>query len=276
MMESSTNEPLVLDVDENSLEAVINYIYTGSIEITDSNYLHILDTANQLELPKLVEHCCGFLLSHLDIENCLGVHSLADEYMCHSLGAQAEQYIFRYFEDIVQTEVFLSLPFDRLISYLVRDELSMPSEEAVFSAITTWIGHDPTNRSIHIGELLGTVRLQLVSPQFIAQTIHQCPWVRADDNAIKLVLDAYQWHCLPDTDKPGSKKKKKYLRCKAVSSSIYVFGGDDGVNDGHPYSVVMYYDKVHTNRWSVDVRFLIAKLTCVARFSFDLIQPFID
>lgn len=126
MKESGSTEPLDLsNIDESSLELVIDYIYSGSISLTDANYLQILDAANQLELPKLVESCCSFLLSNLDVTNCLAIHDLSEQYQCYSLSAQAELYIYRNFEKIIETEEFVMLSSEKLLSYLSKDELSM-------------------------------------------------------------------------------------------------------------------------------------------------------
>jgi hypothetical protein len=145
------------NICEYSLQSVIDYIYTGNIDLNDGNYLQILDAANQLELPMLVELCCEFLLSNLDVSNCLAIHDLAEQYLCYSLSSLSETYIFRYFEKIVETDEFLNLTFDRLSTYLFKDELSMPSEEAVFLSIVKWIDHAPSIRSVYLGSLLSSV-----------------------------------------------------------------------------------------------------------------------
>lgn len=243
MIESESTDPLELNnIDESSLEAVIDYIYTGRIYLSDANYLQILDAANQLELPKLVEKCCKFLLSNLDISNCLAIHDLSEQYLCYSLSAQAELFIFRNFERIIETEDFIMLSFDRLSAYLSRDELSMPSEEAVFESVVKWVGHEQHTRSCHIGPLLSRVRMELISTRYIAQFIHKYVHINGEcEDAMQLVLAAYQWHCLPESEKPNS--WKHYLRSKAIYPTLYIFGGDDGVNDSNPYSMVMHLDK---------------------------------
>ena len=243
MLETDSAEPLELDnIDEFSLEAVVDYIYTGNIELNIENYLRILDAANQLELPKLVDSCCDFLLSNLDISNCLAIHDLSEQYLCYSLGTQAELYIFRYFEQVIETEDFVQLPLDRLLSYMLRDELSMPSEEAVYEAMVKWIEYEPNARSTQISRLLRAVRLELIPAQYIAQFIHKYICLNGNcEEAKQLVLEAYQWHCLPENEKPNS--RKHFVRNKAIYPTLYIFGGDDGVNDSNPYSMVMHLDK---------------------------------
>jgi hypothetical protein len=77
------------------------------------------------------------------------------------------------------------------------------------------------------------VRLELISVQFIAQFIHKYIHQKGNcDKAKQQVLEAYQYHCLPDTERPNP---RKFLRNKAIYSTLYIFGGDDGVNDASPY-----------------------------------------
>lgn len=239
-VESNDNNKILILDHISEVDAIINYIYTGKIDIIDTNYLSLLDSANQLELPKLVNLCGDFLLSRLDIDNCISIHYLAETYACVALASYAEQFIYRNFEHIISTDEFLNLAIERVLGYIGSDELSVSKEENVFDAIVRWINHDVNNRKQYVDNLIGKVRLELVSPQFIAQSVHQYEHVKGNNNALKYVLDSYQWHCLPDDLR--SSPIKDHLRIKAIRPSIYIFGGDDGHNDAQPYGTCMYLD----------------------------------
>ena len=140
----SNNDKKILNLNhiaEDSIEAIVNYIYTGRIDIKESNYLSLLDSANQLELPKLVNLCGDFLLSRLDIENCIGIHILAETYSCLALATYAEQFIYRNFENITSSDEFLNLTIERVLNYIGSDELSVSKEEVVFEAIAVSYTH---------------------------------------------------------------------------------------------------------------------------------------
>lgn len=257
---SDDKKELILNnIEESALEVIIEYIYTGCIEIAEGNYLHLLDTANQLELPKLVNLCGEFLLSRLDVDNCLNIHSLAEIYSCTRLASHTEQFIFRHFEQIIPTDEFLQLTPERLQEYLSHDELSISQEETAFHAIVRWIKHDEINRAKFISNLLSVVRLELVMPQFVALSVHQCPYVKNDPTALQYVLDAYQWHCLPDNQKKSP--RKQHLRSKAIRPCLYVFGGDDGHHDSQPYSEVICLDQLY-DEWTTVAPLLKARSVC--------------
>ena len=64
-----------------------------------------------------------------------------------------------------------------------HDELHVPSEESVFNAVLAWVKHDAADRREHLPRLLTSVRLALLTPQFLSDTVaaeklvrssHQC------------------------------------------------------------------------------------------------------
>jgi hypothetical protein len=84
-------------VNADALETLINYMYTGEVEINEDNVQFLLDTSNLLQLVSVKESCCEFLAAQLDITNCIGIRRLADLLSCVSLTKQADAYIEQYF-----------------------------------------------------------------------------------------------------------------------------------------------------------------------------------
>ena len=80
-----------------SLSILIDYMYTGSVEINENNVQSLLDASNRLQLTSVKDSCCEFLASQLDITNCIGIRRLADMLSCASLTKQADLYIEQYF-----------------------------------------------------------------------------------------------------------------------------------------------------------------------------------
>ena len=197
--------------------------------------------------------------SSLDIDNCIGIHHLADTYSCLALSTYSEQYIYRNFDNIINTNEFLNLNIDRILYYISSDELSVCNEENVFHAIVKWINYDINNRKGYICNLISKVRLELVSPSFIAQTVHQYEYIKDNNNALKYILDSYQWHCSNDTMKASP--LKDHLRIKAIRPCIYIFGGDDGHNDSQPFGTCMYLDTL-LDEWVTAAPLLRPRSVC--------------
>lgn len=85
------------DVNCYALDILIDFMYTGEIEITEDNVQSLLDVSNLLQILIVKESCCEFLAAQLDITNCIGIKRLADLLSCISLTKQANVYIEQYF-----------------------------------------------------------------------------------------------------------------------------------------------------------------------------------
>ena len=51
------------------------------------------------------------------------------------------------------------------------DELDVSSEEVVFTAVMRWVKFDPEKRCLNLPQLLARVRLPLLTPQFLSDTV---------------------------------------------------------------------------------------------------------
>eukprot|EP01041_Mallomonas_annulata_P008338 gene8339-17169_t len=234
-------------VDEGCLDAIIKYIYNGSISLSDTNVLSMLDSANHLQLSRLVQKCCDFLFTNLDIDNCLNVHSISDTYSCLKLSKQVEMFIYRNFESITLSNEFNEIAIEKLLKYLSNNQLTISNEEKLFHAIVKWISHDENNRIQYISKLLSSIRLELMLPQTIAHVIHNCIYLKNNPLATDVLLQAYKWHCTSDILK--DKLRKDFIRKDAIRPCLYIFGGDDGFDDGNPYSDVSFYN-IETSEWT--------------------------
>ncbi|XP_077294952.1 uncharacterized protein LOC143917345 [Arctopsyche grandis] len=82
------------------------------------------------------------------------------------------------FETLHKTQVFLNLPTNTVIEILKSDDLIVPSEEDVFNAVKLWVNHNDANRYIELAQLMGSVRLSLLSTKFLVKEVmtfcHSC------------------------------------------------------------------------------------------------------
>ena len=62
----------IKDVDENAMELLLDFCYTSSIVIEESNVQSLLPAACLLQLSEIQDSCCEFLQKQLDPTNCLG------------------------------------------------------------------------------------------------------------------------------------------------------------------------------------------------------------
>lgn len=79
----------------------------------------------------------------------LGIRALAAAYNCQSIIRVADRFIQKHFLTVAQSEEFLSLDVDSVVSILSNDELFVDNEEQVFEIAMKWLQNDLPHRSIH-------------------------------------------------------------------------------------------------------------------------------
>lgn len=94
---SSANKICLKEIEPDTLEILIDYMYTGEIEINVDNVQSVLILSSLLQLTNVKESCCEFLLAQMHVSNCLGIKAFADMYSCCNLLKQADAFIEQYF-----------------------------------------------------------------------------------------------------------------------------------------------------------------------------------
>ena len=80
-------------IDGRVLRALIDFIYTGSINIDEQNVMNLLSGADYLQLHEVKEFCFEFLRSHITVDNSLDILKTADLFTYKSLSNEMLQYI---------------------------------------------------------------------------------------------------------------------------------------------------------------------------------------
>lgn len=65
LRETKEDEVTLVDVHGDPLQALIQYCYTGTIELREDNVETLLATACLLQLSPVINACCNFLVSHI-------------------------------------------------------------------------------------------------------------------------------------------------------------------------------------------------------------------
>lgn len=109
LRESGENEITLGDVNGEVLQALVNYCYSGKIEIREDNVETLLATACLMQLHKVVEACSQFLARQLHPSNCLGIAVFAEHQSCNSLLHKATAYTSQHFMQVSKKSVSLYL-----------------------------------------------------------------------------------------------------------------------------------------------------------------------
>lgn len=107
LRESGESEITLGDVNGEVLQALVNYCYTGTIEIREDNVETLLATACLMQLHEVVEACSRFLAHQLHPSNCLGIAVFAEHQACGSLLQEATAYTSQHFMQVCTEALYL-------------------------------------------------------------------------------------------------------------------------------------------------------------------------
>lgn len=246
MVESTQREITIQGVEATSMEAMINFAYNGKVSISTSNVQNLMLTSSFLQLARVRDACAEFLMTRLSPINVLGIQQFADTLGCASLVTATQKYVQKFFIHVIENEEFKQLSFRHVLDLISHDELHVPSEEIVFKAVLQWLHHDLENRKDHLANLLTCVRLPLLTPQFLSDTVAAEELIRSSHKCRDLLDEARDYHLMPERRPLLQSFKTKPRCCKEIVGVIYAVGGQ--TKSGNSLSTVEVYDPI-LGRW---------------------------
>ncbi|XP_069558636.1 kelch-like protein 23 [Brachyistius frenatus] len=233
MRERSNSVVKLTGVDCGVLGALVDYVYTAQVCITESNVQSLLEAADLLQFISVKQACEEFLIRLLDVDNCLGMLSFAQLHVCPRLEREARRVMLSRFTELIQQDEFLEVGLDRLRSLLAAQSLTVQREEGLIDAVSRWVTHDWDNRIHQASDLLRSIHLDL------------------DDIYFKATLEAHGQYLMNNVGKLKSiiiqalrPNGKEISACRKMSSSMYVIGG----YYWHPLCEVHIWDPI-SNTW---------------------------
>lgn len=244
LKESRENKIRFSDISPWILKLLIDYAYSGEIEITANNAQEMLAAACLFQYPAIVSACETFLEKQLHPSNCLGIEMFAHLHSCSELVEKSHQYAQENFTAVIENDEFLDLPLERLQEYISSDLIDVRTEQIVFHAAMRWIKSDIVNREVHLSDLLENIRLSVLDVANL-KIIENNPLVCASEKCLTLVQEAQQ-----SFQETQGGKRRRSMQDSAVQPRpstvakevLVVLGGITGT------SVEMY--DPHKEKWT--------------------------
>ncbi|XP_071400953.1 kelch-like protein 5 [Centroberyx affinis] len=224
VLEAKQDEVKMEEVDPDALWVLVQYAYTGRLELKEDTIESLLSASCLLQLSSVVQACCAFLMKQLHPSNCLGIRSYADAQGCNDLQRAAHAYTMEHFLEVVGGQEFLLLPMEEMERLLTSDDINVPDEETVVTALLTWVCHDNDARQPHLPSLLAHIRLPLLQPQFLAD-LESNPLLRDSVECQRLLMEGMKYHLLPQR-RPLLQSPRTRPR-KATVGALFAVGGMD-------------------------------------------------
>uniref|UniRef100_A0A3Q2PXY9 Kelch like family member 10 n=2 Tax=Fundulus heteroclitus TaxID=8078 RepID=A0A3Q2PXY9_FUNHE len=227
------------------MQVFLDYAYTNSLTITESNAQELLLAANQLSASKVVQACCVYLEGLIRPNNCIGIWRYTTT-VCPQpvLHYKIYGYILEHFEEVALCDEFLQLSAEELADIIDADKLIVKKENSVFEAILRWTSHAPKEREVHFATLLSKVRLGLLNPDYIRDIV--LPSVLVEDQSLPLFSAATRMITQMISRRPHlTGICNTFYRPRLPTSVLLAIGGWSG---GDPTNGIEAYD-VRADCW---------------------------
>lgn len=170
-------------IDHQILRALVDFIYTGKIEIDQINVQELLAAADMLQLPEVVAGCAQYLCRELHPSNALGILRFAEAHNCKELAESANGFINAHFPEVAEHDEILDVSQQMLTRLISSEMIRVDSEYQVFQVAMRWVKHEVSIRKRFVFDVLANVRLSLVPVRLIESEIVQCR-----DMSLKIAL----------------------------------------------------------------------------------------
>ena len=207
------------DISGLILADVLEFIYTGSVEINETNATDLIIAAEYLLIEGLKTKSGRFLEQQITSSNCISTFRFAEKYRCQELVANSTKFILDNFASVAESEEFLNQKAEEVAKWISNDEIRLAAEEDVVRIILHWIEHDKSERKDKFKKLFGQVRLVLLSrDSLLTVTTHEL--VREDLDCLTKVLDAID---VSEDTKNESPRKRLETHAIVVGGAHYLF-----------------------------------------------------
>ncbi|KAI0213390.1 Kelch-like protein 21 [Lamellibrachia satsuma] len=158
-LKESTSATVPLTMEPEILATIVDYMYTGEIELTVDNVESLFRAGDVLQLHTLKVACENVMLKQVEPANCVGFSKFATLYRLDKLQQKARRVIQSEFKTVALNAEFKELSCKELIEFIKDDDVNVEDEDVVFNAVLDWVRHDLDNRKSSFQTIIEHVRL---------------------------------------------------------------------------------------------------------------------
>ena len=180
----------LVETSKAVMEEVLEYLYTGHVDLNEHNAFDLLETADFLDVQSLKELSSKFISQTLSCSNCIKAYYSAETYQCPELQRAARDFALTNFVDVTDSPEWLNLSVTQVEEWISSDDLIVKTEEEVFQVIVKWMERSESRKLPRFFELFRHVRLIYVSRNFLFNVIFPHPLVKDSEACRQFALDA--------------------------------------------------------------------------------------
>ena len=225
LVESRQKFVTMKDIDPVVVQALVEFAYTGKVEITVDNVQSLLATACLVQFHEVKDLCCQFLETQLDPSNCLGIRKFTEAHGCTNFLDVVDNFVLENFREVMKSEEYALLPCELLAKVVSSDDLNVAAEEEVYEAVMSWTKHDINNRINKLPGLMRFVRMPLISKRYLLNRIDSDNLIRSNMTCRDLLDEAKNYHLLPE--QRAQLRTDRMKPRKSMVGTLFAVGGKE-------------------------------------------------
>ncbi|XP_061641309.1 kelch repeat and BTB domain-containing protein 12 [Phyllopteryx taeniolatus] len=227
LRECNNREIVLRDIPADSLALLLNYMYSSNLPLTNPNVQGISIAAFLLQMDDVFTQCRHHMTENMDASNCLGLFYFARDLGVEELADQAQRFMRQHFVQVCQNEEVLELEAHQLGKLISSDDLNISREETILDLVLRWAKHsflmEGEVRSKHLPELLRKVRLPLINPDYLKETMKRNTAMLADAECMEIMRQALEIVAMH----PSAVPRKLKLRYGMETTDLLLCVGND-------------------------------------------------
>ena len=165
----------IADVNRNVLSRIVEYFYTGDIEITIADVTDLLLAATVLHIDCLIKKSYDIVHKLLCIKNYKNFLEFSRSHGIAKLQKICHTFICDNFQNFLTTNEVSKLDVELLISIIKEDDCRAESEDMILDAVVKWLQSNSEGASTEIVErLIDCVRFEHCTSQTVYDVLDKC------------------------------------------------------------------------------------------------------
>lgn len=162
--DSERSESILRDVDSDAVQAIVNFCYTGRIELNEDNVDEFITNAAYYKIDRLRQKCCEFKSAALNASTAATTLLVADQFNFSDLRGRALDLVCANFDSIASTDI--QQLDHQLLEELLQSDAVRASEETIFKRLMDWYEHNKIDRKKFMADLLKCIHLNTFLTDF--------------------------------------------------------------------------------------------------------------